>query len=783
MGMEATARVPGKTGTRTGTGAAGEHVHRLLSLAAALTAAAGTATTASAANAASAAAAGTATTASAAAAGGTAAADAGAVGGAGSELLAAPLGVALDSLSDAQSVAWARDLESLSRVLAALQVQAAGDLAARARAGRYDGEGATSPADLLTTTLRVGRAEANRRLRLAKQFLPVTDPLTTATTAPAQPVLADAFFSGALSAELALMASSHVGDAAHLARAGRIGQDDVDRLEATLAGYARIEGPDFLRPVATRALDLLDPDGQQPTEGELTAKQGLFFHRPRRGLIHYDGYLTIVQYEALMAAIGWATNPNRHKDINTLNTTMDGPDKNRLGGGPGSAGAGNDGAAAEPPTTDRGGDKSGVRAGGVLPGQADLLDILGVAAAIAPPHARPPAPTSTPETSWPPPQGPPPHWAQSADTTTHGTPANAGNATEAATNDANEAATDGATNGANEAATNDATEAATDDATNGANEAATHDGAGSDGPPDSPGTTCNDGLPKRPGAAGNDGAGAPCGGKESAGSASAFWAAPGVDPSPGGGADSSRCPGAGVPAQWPHLVDGIMVPEPGSTHELEGLDPIDPACTDRAVQDRRTNGQQLLDGLIDAVKLAARTGLLPVNGGLKPQLLISTTEADLQASRARGTGGIAFLPYTGPNNLALFATELCDADVTTMILGDGTSILNVGRTQRLFTDAQRKILAARDIGCTFPHCTRAAAKCDAHHVVSWQDGGETNISNGCLLCAYHHTLIHQGHWTLRLVNGTPYYTPAYSIDPTRTERRNTYHHGLTNAGR
>jgi hypothetical protein len=221
------------------------------------------------------------------------------------------------------------------------------------------------------------------------------------------------------------------------------------------------------------------------------------------------------------------------------------------------------------------------------------------------------------------------------------------------------------------------------------------------------------------------------------------------------------------------------VPGPDCADGLEGLDPIDPACTDPAVRDKRTHGQKLLDGLLDAVRLAARTGLLPVNGGLKPQLLISTTEADLQASRARGTGcGIAFLPYTGPNNLALFDTDLCDADVTTMILGDGQDILNVGRTQRFFTDAQRKILAARDIGCTFPHCTRPAAMCDAHHVIPWQDGGETSIENGALLCAYHHTLLHQGHWTLRLHNGTPLYTPAYAIDPTRTERRNTYHHGL-----
>ncbi|RAN69369.1 hypothetical protein B5P43_36410, partial [Bacillus sp. SRB_336] len=212
--------------------------------------------------------------------------------------------------------------------------------------------------------------------------------------------------------------------------------------------------------------------------------------------------------------------------------------------------------------------------------------------------------------------------------------------------------------------------------------------------------------------------------------------------------------GSGAEPPWPHLVHGIQIPEPGSDIDLPGLDPIDPNSTDPTTADKRTHAQKLLDGMIDCLHLAARTGLLPLNGGMKPQLIISTTEADLQASRTQGKhGGIAFLPYTGPSNLSLFNTQLCNADITTMILGDGQKILNVGRTQRLFTHTQRKLLIARDIGCTFPNCTRPAHWCDAHHIIPWQDGGETSIENGALACEYHHTLIHQGHWSVRLLNG------------------------------
>ncbi|MHA7306939.1 HNH endonuclease signature motif containing protein, partial [Arthrobacter sp. TMN-49] len=414
-------------------------------------------------------------------------------------------------------------------------------------------------------------------------------------------------------------------DAGHLAAAGRIPAESADELEATLTGYAAAEPPDFLRRIGTRAVTLLDPDGQQPTEGELLAKQGIFFRQPRRGMVHVDGHLSVAQYETLMSAIGWATNPNNHKDINTI-------DPLTTGSGTEGAGAGAEGAG------------SGTRV-------QDFIS--GVTAAFG-------AGQEPQATSWPPAQGPLPGWASTAD-------------------------------------------------------------------PD---------------------------GESDAGGA-------------GGG-----------PKPWPHLINGISVPEPGSEQDLAGLDPIDPNSTDPAVVDRRTHGQKLLDGLIDCLKLAARTGTLPLNGGLKPQLFISTTEADLERSTTTGRGGgIAFLPYSGPQPLELFTVELCDADVTTMVLGDGCDILNVGRTQRLFTATQRKILLARDLGCTFPDCTAVASWCDAHHIIPWHDGGETSINNGVLLCSMHHQLLHRGHWSVSLEQGIPWYTPSYSIDPTQRPRRNFYHHG------
>ena len=208
---------------------------------------------------------------------------------------------------------------------------------------------------------------------------------------------------------------------------------------------------------------------------------------------------------------------------------------------------------------------------------------------------------------------------------------------------------------------------------------------------------------------------------------------------------------------------------------LDGLDPIDPASTDPAVKDDRSYAQKLLDGVIDCLKLAARTDTLPLNGGLKAQLIITTRQEDLDRTDNQG---LAFTVHHGPVPLALFEQSLCDPDITRLSLGIGQEILNAGRTERLFTPAQRKLLLARDLGCSFPDCKATALWCEAHHITPWHQGGETNLNNAALLCSRHHTLIHTTDWTMELIGGTPHFTPPYLIDPTQTPRRNTYHHGL-----
>ncbi|WP_449373979.1 HNH endonuclease [Arthrobacter psychrolactophilus] len=66
---------------------------------------------------------------------------------------------------------------------------------------------------------------------------------------------------------------------------------------------------------------------------------------------------------------------------------------------------------------------------------------------------------------------------------------------------------------------------------------------------------------------------------------------------------------------------------------------------------------------------------------------------------------------------------------------------------------------------------------EAHHIIPWQDGGDTSVDNGVLCCSRHHHYLHDRGWTVRLVGNIAWFTPPYNEDINRRERRNTYHRG------
>ena len=95
-------------------------------------------------------------------------------------------------------------------------------------------------------------------------------------------------------------------------------------------------------------------------------------------------------------------------------------------------------------------------------------------------------------------------------------------------------------------------------------------------------------------------------------------------------------------------------------------------------------------------------------------------------------------PIPGP----LFDQLTCNPTLTRILQEPTGRVLDVGRTHRFFTPAQRLALWARDHGCRFPGCT--APWTHAHHITPWQHGGTTDLTNGVLLCGHHHRAIHDG---------------------------------------
>jgi hypothetical protein len=82
-------------------------------------------------------------------------------------------------------------------------------------------------------------------------------------------------------------------------------------------------------------------------------------------------------------------------------------------------------------------------------------------------------------------------------------------------------------------------------------------------------------------------------------------------------------------------------------------------------------------------------------------------------------------------------------------LGDApTQPLEVGRTTRVVTAAQRAALVVRDGGCAVVGCDRPPAWCEAHHLVHWLHGGPTDLANLALVCRAHHRAVHEGGWRL-----------------------------------
>ncbi|KAA0075665.1 HNH endonuclease, partial [Mycolicibacterium sp. P9-64] len=88
----------------------------------------------------------------------------------------------------------------------------------------------------------------------------------------------------------------------------------------------------------------------------------------------------------------------------------------------------------------------------------------------------------------------------------------------------------------------------------------------------------------------------------------------------------------------------------------------------------------------------------------------------------------------------------CDATCEAWFERDGR-VIGAGRATRTIGRRLRRVLEHRDRACVIPGCA-ATRGLHAHHIVHWEDGGETELENLVLVCPYHHRAHHRGDITI-----------------------------------
>lgn len=84
----------------------------------------------------------------------------------------------------------------------------------------------------------------------------------------------------------------------------------------------------------------------------------------------------------------------------------------------------------------------------------------------------------------------------------------------------------------------------------------------------------------------------------------------------------------------------------------------------------------------------------------------------------------------------------CNAGIVPAVLDGESQQLDLGRTERFFTEAQRVALAMRYDSCAADGCDRPFAWTEGHHEDAWAMGGETNLDKAVPLCGFHHRRVH-----------------------------------------
>jgi len=168
---------------------------------------------------------------------------------------------------------------------------------------------------------------------------------------------------------------------------------------------------------------------------------------------------------------------------------------------------------------------------------------------------------------------------------------------------------------------------------------------------------------------------------------------------------------------------------------------LEPLAQPHGDHDERGREHRNADAFVEVCSHAQDTGVLPQ----RPHLQVTASLETLQGLAGSPAGD---MEYSLPVSAETVQRLACDGTITRVVLAPESVVIDVGRARRVVAGATRRALTARDGHCRWPRCDRPASWSDAHHVIHWSKGGETDLANMVLLCHRHHWMAHEGGWQL-----------------------------------
>jgi hypothetical protein len=176
------------------------------------------------------------------------------------------------------------------------------------------------------------------------------------------------------------------------------------------------------------------------------------------------------------------------------------------------------------------------------------------------------------------------------------------------------------------------------------------------------------------------------------------------------------------------------------------------SCLESVARDVPSDGetpwdQRLCDGFLGLIRRASSGVHEP--GAASPYfVVVHVPIATLVDDAGEVTEAAGELERDGLLNAAAVQQVACDATIALAVDDDAGRTMYEGRSRRDPSGAQRREVRRRDRHCRFPGCANVTFT-DTHHIKRWKpDRGPTDLDNLCLLCVYHHHLVHQTDWTM-----------------------------------